>query len=260
MAEPLLEYDRVTISYRENVVVHDVSLTVCAGEVLCLVGESGSGKSTIVKAAMGQLGRTGAVCAGDIYYRDRNLTDMPARELRALCGHDIALVFQDSLAALTPTRTIGDQVFEFMCAHGRTTRAACDALASKYLGRLGLKNPAQVLGSYPFELSGGMGQRVGIAMALMGKPDVLLADEPTSALDVITQAQVMAIFKEIRTWTDVAMVIVTHNMAVARELATSVMVLKEGRVVEYGDARKVLESPDEDYTRRLIAAMPRLER
>ena len=259
MTEPLLEYSHVEISYNGVAVVHDVSFSVMPGEVVCIVGESGSGKSTLVKAAMGQLGADGCVTRGDIWYEGSSVPDLPPRSLRRLCGSDFALVFQDCLAALTPIRRIGDQIYESMSAHRPITRTECDKLAIEMLALLGLEDPHRVLASYPFNLSGGMGQRVGIAIALLSQPRILFADEPTSALDVIVQAQVVKLFGEINERLGATIVLVTHNMGVVRALADHVLVLKDGEMVEFGSASHVLNSPATDYTRDLLAAVPKLE-
>jgi ABC-type dipeptide/oligopeptide/nickel transport system ATPase component len=223
------------------------------------VGESGSGKSTLVKAAMGQLGSKGMVTRGDIWYNGASIPDMPPRELRRLCGADFALVFQDCLAALTPIRTIGDQVHESLLAHRKVSRAESDALAADMFSKLGLEDPQRVLESYPFGLSGGMGQRVGIAIALLSNPRVLFADEPTSALDVVVQAQVVELLHEINRTLGTTIVLVTHNMGVVRALADKVLVLKDGRTVEFGAAETVLDDPQAAYTRELLEAAPKLQ-
>ena len=258
MPKPVLTYDHVEVSYRGVPTVQDVSFAVCPGEVLGIVGESGSGKSTLLKAAMGQLGADGMVTRGDIWYKGRSLPDLSAREMRKLCGSDLALVFQDCLAALTPIRTIGDQIHESMTAHQRISRAMSDERATALFAQLGLEQPQRILNSYPFELSGGMGQRVYIAMTLLCEPRVLLVDEPTSALDVLAQNQVIELFSQVRTTTDAAMVLVTHNINVVRALASNVLVLKSGRVVERGSTREVLTHPTHPYTRQLIDAAPKL--
>ena len=260
MTEPLLEYRNVEVSYNGVPVVHDVSFTVMPGEIVCIVGESGSGKSTLVKAAMGQLGEAGTVTRGDIWYGDASIPDMPPSSLRRLCGSDFALVFQDCLSALTPIRRIGDQVYEGMVAHRSITRAECDDRAMTMLAKLGLEDPARVLESYPFNLSGGMGQRVGIAIALLSEPRVLFADEPTSALDVIAQAQVVELFRKINETLGTTIVLVTHNMGVVRAIANHVLVLKDGALVEFGEAERVLDTPSATYTQELLNAAPRLER
>lgn len=260
MTEPLLEYRDVEVSYNGVPVVHDVSFPVMPNEIICVVGESGSGKSTLVKAAMGQLGSRGLVTRGDIWYEGTSLPDLPARDLRRLCGSDFALVFQDCLAALTPIRRIGDQIHESMAAHRSISRAECDDLACTMFAKLGLEDPQRVLESYPFNLSGGMGQRVGIAMALMSEPRILFADEPTSALDVIVQAQVVELLGRINEKLGTTIVLVTHNMGVVRALADHVLVLKDGRAVEFGEADQVLNAPAETYTRELLDAAPKLSR
>ena len=260
MGAPLLEFSHVEVSYDGTPVVHDVSLAVRTGEVVCIVGESGSGKSTLVKAAMGQLGEAGLVTRGDIRYEGHSLPDMPPDKLRQLCGTQLALVFQDSLAALVPIRRIGELVHESLAAHRPISRADSDAQATAMFARLGLDDPERVLASYPFELSGGMGQRVGIAMALLSEPRVLFADEPTSALDVIAQAQAIELLRRANRELGTTIVLVTHNMGVVRALATRVLVLREGRVVELGEAAQVLSAPQAPYTRELIDATPRIER
>ena len=259
MNEPLLEYSHVEVSYSGTPVVHDVSFPVREGEVVCLVGESGSGKSTLVKAAMGQLGPKGLVTRGDIWYGDASIPDLARGELRRLCGQDFALVFQDCLAALTPIRTIGDQVYESLASHRKISRRESDALTLEMFGKLGLEDPPRVLASYPFGLSGGMGQRVGIAIALLSNPRILFADEPTSALDVVVQAQVVKLLRDVNRELGTTIVLVTHNMGVVRALADHVLVLKDGRMVEFGTAGQVLDHPQEAYTRELLEAAPRLQ-
>ena len=260
MTEPLLEYRNVEVSYNGTPVVRDVSFPVMPGEVVCIVGESGSGKSTLVKAAMGQLGDAGLVTRGDIWYGGSSIPDIPAKQLRRLCGADFALVFQDCLAALTPIRRIGDQVHESMAVHRAITREECDEMAAEMFSKLGLDDPQRVLASYPFNLSGGMGQRVGIAMALLSKPRVLFADEPTSALDVIAQSQVVDLIRRINADLGTTVVLVTHNMGVARALADHLLVLKDGQAVEFGAASQVLAEPASAYTRELLDATPRISR
>jgi ABC-type dipeptide/oligopeptide/nickel transport system ATPase component len=208
---------------------------------------------------MGQLGPKGLVTRGDIWYQGKSVPDLPRSELRGLCGADFALVFQDCLAALTPIRTIGDQVHESLSAHRKVTRAESDGLAIDMFARLGLEDPARVLASYPFNLSGGMGQRVGIAIALLSNPRILFADEPTSALDVVVQAQVVELLRDINRKLGTTIVLVTHNMGVVRALADQVLVLKDGCMVEFGTVDAVLDHPQADYTRELLAAAPRLD-
>ena len=178
--------------------------------------------------------------------------------MRELCGSDLALLFQDSLAALNPIRRVGVQMHEAMAAHQRVTREECDRVAQDLLERLGIDDPARVLQSYPFELSGGMGQRVGVAMALICQPRILFADEPSSALDVITQGMLVDLLSEVNKNMGTTIVLVTHNMGVVSRLADHVLVLRNGHAMEYGSAAQVLESPSSSYTRELLAAVPRM--
>ena len=258
METPLLEYDRVEVSYNGVPTLHNICLRVLPGEIVCVVGESGSGKSTLIKAAMGQLGPAGLVTQGNIWYKGHSLPDLPPAKMRELCGKDLALLFQDSLAALNPIRRVGAQMYEAVLAHLSMSREECDRMAKDLLARLGIDDPARVLQSYPFELSGGMGQRVGVAMALICQPRILFADEPSSALDVITQGMLVDLLREVNRSLGTTIVLVTHNMGVVRRLANHVLVLRDGRAVEYGSAAQVLESPSSSYTRELLAAIPRI--
>lgn len=211
----LLRVEHVTICYNGRPAVRDVSFELRAGEILGIVGESGSGKSTVIKAAMGLLGASGMVTEGDIYYKGENVVDMPEREMRKLLGPEMGMVFQDCKAALCPIRTVGDQIYESMAEHGKVSRAEVNRLAEEIMVKIGLSDCTRVLGSYPFELSGGMNQRVGICMAMMQKPSLLFADEPTSALDVTVQKQVVEELKLMRSLYHTAMVVVTHHIGVA---------------------------------------------
>lgn len=258
--EPLLTYQSVEVSFHGRAVLHDVSFALHAGEILGVVGESGSGKSTLIKAAMGILGSGGLVTKGDIWFRGKNLPDLPEREFRRLRGAEIGMIFQDAGASLCPVRRIGDQIYESMAAHLAITREQARERAMALFEKLRLKKGERIWDSYPFMLSGGMNQRVGIAMAMLMEPSVLLADEPTSALDVLVQRQVLEEMLQLRGQFGTAILLVTHDIGVVREVADTVLVLKEGRVMEYGAAEQVLYRPENAYTRQLLAAAPRLRR
>ena len=258
--EPLLTYQNLEVSFSGQTVLHGVSLALCPGEILGVVGESGSGKSTLLRAAMGLLGSGGAVTGGDIWYRGKNLPDLSERELRRIRGAEIGMIFQDAGASLCPIRTVGAQIHESMAAHGRISRAEARERALALFEKLRLKDGQRIWDSYPFSLSGGMSQRVCIAMAMLMEPLVLLADEPTSALDVAVQKQVVQELLRLRDLFGTAILLVTHDIAVASAMADTVLVLKEGRAVEYGPARQVLTTPQAPYTRQLLEAAPRLRR
>ena len=259
MAE-LLRYDHVDISYNGFLAVKDVSFTLEPGEILGIVGESGCGKSTLIKAAMGLLGDAGMVTRGDIWYKGKNLPDLPPKELRRLNGPELGMIFQSAGSSFCPIRTIEAQLYETMTEHGKISKAEFEDCAMEMLGKLGFEDGKRVLGSYPFELSGGMQQRVGIAAAMLLNPSVLLADEPTSALDVSVQKQVVEQLLLVRKTFGTAIILVAHNIGVIGAMADKVLVMKNGEAVEYGDTRQVLENPQADYTRALLSAVPRLRR
>lgn len=254
----LLTCENVTIAYQGVPFVHDLSLELANGEVLGIVGESGSGKSTLLRAVIGLLSPGGAVVSGGISYNGQSLTDGSAEKWRQLRGREMAMLFQDAAASLVPVQTVGRQVWECLKAKGAADRKAVQAEAMDLFQRLRFPDPAGLWGSYPGELSGGMAQRVCLAMALLMRPKLLLADEPTSALDVIAQRRVVEELRTLQQQTGMALVVVSHDFGVIAALADRVLVLKEGRVVEQGTARQVLLEPREPYTRQLIAAVPRL--
>lgn len=258
--EPLLTYQSVEVSFNGRAVTHDVSFTLHAGEILGIVGESGSGKSTLLKAAMGLLGNDGLVTKGDIWFQGKDLPDLPEKELRKVCGAGIGMIFQDAGASLCPIRTIGEQIYESMSAHMKITRSQAKEKALLLFQRLQFKDGQQIWNSYPFELSGGMNQRVGIAIAMLMEPPVLLADEPTSALDVVVQKQAIEEMLHLREMFGSAMILVTHDIGVVSAMANTVLVLQDGRIMEFGTARQVLHEPQNAYTRTLLAAVPKLRR
>lgn len=258
--EKLLRYDHVEIAYNGFLAVKDVSFTLEPGEILGVVGESGCGKSTLIKAAMGLLGNGGMVTRGDIWYKGKNLPDLSPGQLRKLNGPELGMIFQSAGSAFCPIRTIGVQLYEAMTGHEKLSKGEFFDRAMELLSKLGFEDGKRVLGSYPFELSGGMQQRVGIAAAMLFNPGVLFADEPTSALDVMVQKQVVEELLLVRKTFGTAMVLVSHNIGVIRAMADQVLVLKDGETVEYGQARQVLTHPRADYTRALLSAVPRLRR
>ena len=258
--EKLLKYDHVDISYLGQPAIRDVSVTLAPGEILGIVGESGSGKSTLIKAAMGLLGSEGCVTRGDIWYKGKNLPGLSHKELRRLNGPELGYIFQSSGSAFCPIRTVGAQLYETMKEHGKISKADFETKALELLSKLGFDDGKRILASYPFELSGGMQQRVGIAAAMLLNPCILLADEPTSALDVTIQKQVVEEMRMVRDTFGTAIVLVAHNLGVIGAMADNVLVLKDGVCVEYGKTQEVLSNPQADYTKALLAGVPRLRR
>lgn len=255
----VLAYDGVGIACGDRMVVEGVSFSVGAGRIVGLVGESGSGKTTLLKAAMGLLDDM-RLQTGRVLYQGEDVASMSASRLRELRGKEMATVFQDSAATFCPVRRLNVQVWEAVRPHVRMSRQECEALFCETLESLGIREPAKVAHAYPHELSGGMAQRVGIAVALMLKPRLLLADEPTSALDVTTQAQVVDVLRDVHARLGCAILLVTHNFRLVEALCDDVAVLRQGRVVEQGPVAHVLTDPADEYTRALVAAAPRLRR
>ncbi len=258
MQQPLLELQNVEISYDGQAMVTDVNLQMMPGEILGIVGESGSGKSTLIKAAMGLLDGAGLVNRGDIFYKGQNVLDLNPEALRTLRGPEMGMIFQNCGSALCPIRTIGDQLYETMEQHGFNDRNEVRRRAEILFNKINLNDSERILNSYPFELSGGMNQRVGIVMAMILEPELLFADEPTSALDVTVQAQVIKEMLQLRDEFGTGIAIVTHNIGVVSYMADKVAVMCQGRLVEYGKTRDVIDDPQDEYTRKLIQAVPRI--
>ena len=216
--------------------------------------------SPLLKAAMGLLGSSGMGTRGDIWFEGKSLPDVPPKEMRRICGEKIGMIFQDCGASLSPTRTIGEQIIESMAAHRKVDVAEAKRAALELFEKLHFQDGERIWDSYPFELSGGMNQRAGIAIAMLMNPAVLLADEPTSALDMAVQRQVVEEMLHVREAFGTAIIIVTHDIGVVSAMADSIVVLSNGRVMEYAAAKDVLENPQNDYTVKLLSAVPRLRR
>lgn len=258
--EPLLKAEHITVCYHETEIVKDVSFSLGTGEILGIAGESGSGKTTIIRSISGLLGPSGVVSRGDIFYKGENIVDISDRQRRQLSGPEIAVVFQDCKASFSPMRTIGAQMYEVVHEHHPFSKQEVFRDAEEIMRKVGLHDPGRILKSYPFELSGGMNQRVGICIAMLLKPKVLLCDEVTSALDVTVQKQVVEELLLMRKEYGTSIILVTHNIGVIRAMADTVLVLKNGEVKEYGEKEKVLNAPKDPYTKELMASAPRLKR
>ncbi len=256
----ILRIENCSIRYANGFqAVNGVSLSVQEGEIVSIVGESGSGKTTLLRAAAGILPPGGRVTEGNIWFRDTDVAHGDEDAMRALRGKAISMIFQDPGLSMDPIKRVESQYRESIRAHQKhISREACREMALKMLRAMHLTDAGRVMKSYPCELSGGMKQRVGIAMAMTAEPHLLLADEPTSALDVTIQAQVVHQLKELRKNYGTTIVMVTHNMGVASYLSDKIGVMKDGRLVEWGTRDEVILHPKEEYTRVLLSAVPQL--
>ncbi len=259
----MLTVDHITVEYDGVPVVEDFSLEMGAGQVTCLVGESGSGKTTVIRAILGLLPEGGEVTRGDILFDGQSLIRDRGRALEAMRGRDITMIFQDSGAMIDPISTIGSQFVEYIRTHDKgISKREAYRRAAHMLTQMRLPDADNVMHSYPFQLSGGMRQRVGIAMAMTFQPKLLLADEPTSALDVTTQAQIIRQMVEMHQNNQTSIIIVTHNLGVAAymsDMSNQILVMRNGRVVERGNRDSILMHPQSGYTKELLAAIPTME-
>ncbi len=260
----VLEVDDLHVHFRTGNglvrAVNGLSYTVHAGETLAILGESGSGKSVSAQAIMGILDMPPAVIpAGRIWFEGRNVLEMPAEEQRELRGPGIAMIFQDALSALNPVYSVGFQIGEMFRAHRGTSRKEAKKLAVELMDRVRIPGAKDRVNDYPHQFSGGMRQRVMIAMAIALDPKILIADEPTTALDVTVQAQVMDLLKDLQRETGMGLVLITHDLGVVNEVADKVAVMYAGTSVETGTVDDAFEKPAHPYTEGLMNSVPRVE-
>ncbi len=254
----MLEIKNVTISYKDRPTVKDFSMTLKEGEIASLVGESGSGKTTVIRAALGLLAGGGKVTEGDILFQGKSLLKNTPEQWRKLRGTDISMIFQDSGEMLNPIRKIGNVFAEYIRTHEKISKADAWKKGIEMLERMRLPDGNNIMNSYPFQLSGGMRQRVGIAMAMTFQPRLLLADEPTSALDVTTQAQIVRQMMELRDKYGTSMIVVTHNLGVAAYMSDQIAVMQKGRISDIGSRDEILYGNHSAYTQKLLDAVPSL--
>ena len=245
--------------------VDGVDLDVRRGRTLCVVGESGSGKSMLALSVLQIVTKPGRVVGGQMIFSrssypqvDLAALDPKGREIRSIRGRDIAMIFQEPMNSLSAIHTVGDQLLEKIVLHHKLSRKAAIERATDALDRVGIPNPSMRLSSYPFELSGGMRQRVMIAMALACRPELLIADEPTTALDVTTQANILDLIRELQHEMGMAVMFITHDLGVVAEIADDVAVMYLGKVVERGSVDDIFYAPQHPYTLALLNSMPRL--
>ncbi len=261
---PLLRVRDLRVTFasrgrREVKAVDGVSLDVAAGQTVGIVGESGSGKSVSSLAAMGLLGKRGVTVSGSVEFDGVDLLDMPQDELRSVRGRDIAMIFQDPMSSLNPVLTVGRQLTEILERHKGLKGAAARDRAAELLASVGIADSVRRLRSFPHQLSGGMRQRVMIAMALACEPRLLIADEPTTALDVTISAQILELLRVLVKDSGTALILITHDLGVVAGLCDQVHVMYAGRIVESAPRRPLFAEPQHPYTTGLLASVPRLD-
>ena len=254
----LLEVKNLHIQYAGIEMVHGISFSLDSGEVLSLVGESGSGKTSVIRAVLGCLPHEGRVNEGEIIFSGVNMLENTPKMWRDISGRNISMIFQDSGSMMNPIRTIGSQFVEYILEHSSMDPQKAEKEAKEILDKMQLPNPDTIMDSFPFELSGGMRQRVGVAMAMFFRPQLLLADEPTSALDVTTQAQVVKELMKICREDGTAIILVTHNLGVATYMSDKIMVMQNGHVVAEGTSEVIIENPQVNYTKELLHSVPQI--
>ena len=261
---PLLRVRDLTVTFtargrRDVRAVDGINLDVSAGSTVGIVGESGSGKSVTSLAALGLLRKRGVSISGSVHFDGRDMLAMDDDQLRAIRGREVAMVFQDPMSSLNPVITVGRQITEILTRHQGLGRADARDRAGDLLVSVGLADPARRLKSFPHQLSGGMRQRVMIAMALACAPRLLIADEPTTALDVTISAQILELLRELVVETQTALVLITHDLGVVAGLCDEVHVMYSGRIVESAPRRPLFAAPQHPYTTGLLASVPRLD-
>ena len=258
----LLEVNNLTTAfdtdYGHVTSVDHVSFHVDRGETLCIVGESGCGKSVTSLSIMGLLGRGGAVVDGSALFEGKNLLDMSEKELDQLRGNHISMIFQDPLTSLNPVFTVGNQIAESIKIHLKVSKKEAMERAEEILKKVGMPDVQEAVKKYPHMLSGGMRQRVMIAMALCCHPSLLIADEPTTALDVTIQAQIMSLIQQLKEEMDMSNMLITHDMGLVAEMADRVLVMYAGQVVEEAEVKELFRSPRHPYTKALLGSVPNM--
>ncbi|MGI6660915.1 MAG: ABC transporter ATP-binding protein [Bacillota bacterium] len=261
--ESILTVDNLSVSFRtySGIVkaVRGVSFELNKGETICIVGESGSGKSVTVKTIMGILPPSAVIESGTISYKGMDLTKLTEEEYARIRGKEIGLIFQDPLSSLNPLMKIGRQITEALLIDKEMSKREAREAAIELLGAVGIRDPEQRFEQYPFQFSGGMRQRVVIAIALARNPEVLICDEPTTALDVTVQARILNLINELKQKRQLSIIFITHDLGVVAHMADRVYVMYAGKIVEYGTAEDIFLEPAHPYARALLASVPDME-
>ena len=262
MSEELLKIKDLELSFKMyegiSYVLKKINLELSKGEKVALVGESGSGKSVTTKLILGLLNQKNVSKKGEIIFNNKNIIDLPQSEFKKIRGNNISIIFQDPIAALNPVFKIKEQFYEVNLNKSHFTKKNSFFRAAEALEKVSIRDPERVLESYPFQLSGGLAQRVVITMAMINKPQLLLADEPSTALDVTIQNQALDLMNDLTKETNTAVLLITHNMGVVRKFAEKVYVIYRGVIVEEGTKDQIFSNPGHPYTKALLSSIPKL--
>lgn len=255
MNREILNLKNLSVSYGDINILKDIDLSLKKGEILGIVGESGSGKSTLIKSIMGILDENASI-DGEINFEGKDLASLSLKDYRKIKGKEISMIFQNPTEYFNPTRKISKQFIETIRSHNDISKQEIQKKSINTFKFLGLQDGKKIWNSYPFELSGGMNQRVAIALSIMLEPKILLADEPTSALDVTVQVQVVKELLKLRQKLNTSIILVTHNIGVASYMAHNIGVMYGGRIIEYGESEELINNPKHPYTKMLINSVP----
>ena len=255
MNREILNLKNLSVSYGDINILKDIDLSLKKGEILSIVGESGSGKSTLIKSIMGILDENASI-DGEINFEGKDLASLSLKDYRKIKGKEISMIFQNPTEYFNPTRKISKQFIETIRSHNDISKQEIQKKSINTFKFLGLQDGKKIWNSYPFELSGGMNQRVAIALSIMLEPKILLADEPTSALDVTVQAQVVKELLKLRQKLNTSIILVTHNIGVASYMSHNIGVMYGGRIIEYGESEELINNPKHPYTKMLINSVP----
>jgi len=261
--EKIIEVKNLHVSFKTHngtvKAIRGVDFDLYKGETLAIVGESGSGKSVTTKVLMGILAKNGTIDEGEVWYNGQDLTKLSKKEMVAIRGKEIAMIFQDPMTSLNPTMTVGYQIRESIIEHQGLDKNAAKEKAIELISLVGITDPEKRYKQYPHQLSGGMRQRIVIAIALACNPKVLIADEPTTALDVTIQAQILELIKELQEKIGLSIIFITHDLGVVANVADRIAVMYAGKIIEYGEATEVFFEPKHPYTWGLLASVPDMD-
>ncbi len=260
MMDRLIEIKSLTVKYDgEENIIENLNMTVGHKEIVGIVGESGSGKTTLIRAIINLLSSGGEIISGEIIFNGQDISKYSKKKWTNIRGNDICMIFQNPGSFLNPIKKIGAQFVESIRSHMDISKKEAIKKAEATLEKMRFDDSRRIMNAYPFQISGGMKQRVGIAMAVALEPKLILADEPTSALDVITQAQIIKELMELRNHYNTSIIMVTHNLGCAAYMADRIVVMNKGEIVEFDDKENIITNPQMDYTKQLLNAIPKLE-